>query len=242
MKRVLIVEESTGLRQLLLEMLPRLFPDWETVGAESLDEAERHFRTELFALAILDVDFGGVGGGLELLRAWSGSDRRCPVVATTLSHALLPEIWALDPAEVLLKPWDVPEIRARLARAMATGGKGQSSEPFALTRVDGVAVQPQFTFAGAVVTPDLQCRFPNGQRLNLGAKEYGILACFAHATQTLVPREQLLRAVWGNDANSASNSVNVYLSRLRKLFAENGGHFDRCVATEAKVGWRIKRD
>jgi DNA-binding response OmpR family regulator len=158
-------------------------------------------------------------------------------VATTISHALVPEIWALNPAEVLLKPWDVHEIRPRLARAIATDAVNTSGVIAA--RVDGVEVRPVFEFAGARVTPDLQCEFPDGHRESIGAKEYGILASFAHAPQPLVLREQLLREVWGADANTQSNSMNVYLSRLRKLFAEHGGDFERTVITETKIGWRI---
>lgn len=237
MKSVLIVEESRDLRRLLLEMLPALFPTWETVGAENLEEAESRYRNEIFALAILDVDYSGARGGIDLLRDWTGAGRRCPVVATTTAHAKVPLLWVLNPAEVLLKPWDVHEIRARLARAAASGTSA-SAETFA-ARVDGVAVRPEFTFAGAMITSDLQCRFPDGHREKLGAKEYGILAAFAHASQSLVLREQVLREVWGPDANTQSNSLNVYVSRLRRLFAEHGGRFEVSVMTEAKVGWRI---
>jgi DNA-binding response OmpR family regulator len=237
MKRVLIVEESRDLRRLLLEMLPALFPAWQTLGADSLEEAERWYRSEVFTLAILDVDYSGPRSGIEVLREWTGAMRRCPVVATTTAHARMPLIWVLNPAEVLLKPWDVHEIRARLARAAAS----EAAVPPATfaARVDGVAVRPEFAFAGAVVTPDLQCEFPDGHREKLGAKEYGILAAFAHAPQALVLREQLLRDVWGADADTRSNSLNVYVSRLRRLFAEHGGQFEQTVNTEAKVGWRI---
>lgn len=235
MKRVLIVEESRDLRRLLLELLPTLFPTWETVGADNLEEAESRHRNEIFALAILDADYSGARGGIDVLREWTGAARRCPVVATTTAHARVPLIWVLNPAEVLLKPWDVHEIRARLARAAASGAPATG---FA-TRVDGVAVRSEFAFAGAVITSDLQCRFPDGHREKLGAKEYGILAAFAHAPQSLVLREQVLREVWGPDANTQSNSLNVYVSRLRRLFAEHGGQFEAAVATEAKVGWRI---
>lgn len=239
MKRVLIVEESRDLRRLLLEMLPALFPEWETVGAESLEEAERLHRNEIFALAVLDVDYRGPRRGIDVLRDWTGAARRCPVVAATIVHALVPEIWAMNPAEVLLKPWDVHEIRARLARAMASGAA--AATPAVSVRADGVAVRDEFDFAGARITPDLRCRFPDGHAEELGAKEYGILSCFAHAPQELVLREQVLREAWGSDANTQSNSLNVYLSRLRRLFAEHGGDFERTVSTEAKVGWRIAR-
>lgn len=239
MKRVLIVEESRDLRRLLREMLPALFPTWETVAAENLEDAEQRYRSEFFALAILDVDYSGRPGGLEVLRDWTGAARRCPVVATTAAHARVPVIWTLNPAEVLLKPWDVHEIRARLARAAASGAVDVPAVATFVARVDGVEVRPEFVFAGALITSDLQCQFPDGHREKLGAKEYGILAAFAHAPQELVLREHVLREVWGPGANTQSNSLNVYVSRLRRLFAEHGDQFERAVTTEAKVGWRI---
>lgn len=236
MKSVLVVDASPDLVRLFAETLPGLFPDWKIHEAHDLRTADRVYRDHVLSLVVLDMDFGGAAGeSFELLRAWNAEGRQCPVVATTASRAALTRIWTESPDEVLLKPWDPLEIKPRLSRVAAA----RRAAPETTARADGVALRGEFRFGGAHVTPDLLCRFPDGHRESLAAKEYGVLVNFAANRGTLVTREKLLRAVWGADADSSSNSVNVYISRLRRLFEEHGANFATLVSTETKVGWRI---
>ncbi len=236
MKSVLVVEGSPDLLRLFMEILPTVFPDWRMHGASNLRDADSAYRNSVFSLILLDMDFGdAISDSLALLRSWNATGRQCPVVATTTSRAALPRIWSENPAEVLLKPWEPFEIKPRLNRALASTLNVDDPPQ----RADGVALRRDFVFGGARITSDLLCRFSDGQVEKLGPKEYGILATFAECGGTLVTREKLLRAVWGADANSASNSVNVYVSRLRRMFEPHRVDFDALVVTEAKTGWRI---
>lgn len=239
MKTVLVVEESPDLLKLLLEMLPRLFPDWRMVGALNPQQADEIYRSRLLSLAIIEVSLGkDPMAGVALLRRWRADGAGFPIVFTTSMRSLFPTLMDAGPDDVLLKPWDSFEIKARFGRIITAGEKRAPTRSEA-PRADGIRIREAFTFAGATITPDFLCQFPDGHVGKLGAKEYGILASLADARGRVLTRESLLQEVWGAGADTSSNSVNVYLSRLRKRFTGHGCPFDDTVVTEAKIGWRI---
>lgn len=102
------------------------------------------------------------------------------------------------------------------------------------------AGQP-FDFGGATIHPDLRISFGPFIR-RIGAKHLGILREFASRPGQLVLKEELIRAVWGADANTNSGSVNQYLHVLRKLYREAGVEFSDFVKPESKAGWRVCAD
>jgi len=109
-----------------------------------------------------------------------------------------------------------------------------------LRRAGGIVISvSEFRFGGATVKPDLSVVFPDGQRERLRPKQHGMLKVLADRAGELVLKEELIRAVWGSDANEAGHSVNEYLSVLRRLFVRHGVDFKRLVVNEPKTGWRI---
>jgi DNA-binding winged helix-turn-helix (wHTH) protein len=62
---------------------------------------------------------------------------------------------------------------------------------------------------------------------------------FAERAGGLVLKDELVRRVWGSDANDAGHSVNEYVSTLRRLFGKHKVDLNKLVASEPKAGWRI---
>ena len=238
MKTVLVAERSPDLRRLLLETLPNLFPDWRLLGAGSEREADELQRAQLLSLIILDSAISSTADdNIALIRRWRLNGMTAPIAASTSARALAPALWTAGADDVLLKPWDGIDLQHRLGRLLrlSADAREENRRP----RADGIAVSTAFNFGAATITPDFLCHFPDGGVERLGVKEYGILSVFAGARGGMVLREALLLQVWGSSASTESNSINVYLSRLRRLFADHQVDFNRLVATEAKIGWRI---
>jgi|CXWL01.1.fsa_nt_gi DNA-binding response OmpR family regulator len=238
MRTVLIAERSPDLLRLLLEAFPSLFPEWRVLGAASEFEAEEIQRNQILTLIVLDAAVSATPqDSIALIRRWRADGLAIPIVATTSARSLAPALWAAGADDVLLKPWDSFDLQHRLERLvrLSAAGREDNRRP----RADGVAVGAAFTFGPATITPDFLCHFPDGCAERIGVKEYGILSVFASARGRMILREDLLRKIWGADASTDSNSVNVYLSRLRRLFTEHQADFNRLVFTEAKIGWRI---
>jgi len=62
-----------------------------------------------------------------------------------------------------------------------------------------------------------------GAPVDLTAQEFRLLEFFARSPRVVLRRERLLEAVWGFDARTASNVVDVYVGYLRRKL-EEGGH------------------
>ncbi len=61
----------------------------------------------------------------------------------------------------------------------------------------------------------------NGQQQTLTHREADVLAYLLDRPNTLVRRDELLRAVWGDDDYFMGRSLDVFISRLRKRLADN---------------------
>jgi two-component system KDP operon response regulator KdpE len=77
-----------------------------------------------------------------------------------------------------------------------------------------------------------------GQDLRLTATEFALLRVLAVNAGKVVTHKQLLREVWGPNAEAQSQYLRVYMMHLRKkLEIPGGGH--RLLRTESGVGYRL---
>lgn len=65
-----------------------------------------------------------------------------------------------------------------------------------------------------------------GQYVKLPGKTYDVLECLIRSRNTIVSKEQLFNKIWGLDSETVITVVEVYMSKLRKLLADNdcGGY------------------
>jgi len=231
--RLLLLVESPDLGGILQLALREYELEWHSRPGPATDALTRR----AFDLAIVDLAFGGRPAGLEVIRSWRATAGDFPIIALSdLPQPALP-VQALDAGadDFLRKPFHYGELLVRLRKLLARGGK----KPL-VRRAGGVMLSAApFAFGGATVQPDLVVRFPDGAEERLRPKQHGILKVFADRAGTLVLKEELVRAVWGSDANDAGHSVNEYLSTLRRLFVQHGIDFNGLVVSEPKAGWRI---
>jgi len=170
-----------------------------------------------------------------MLMAWRAADIDVPIVMTSAVDGLTVEALTLGADDFLRKPFNFAELDARVQKQLARGLIARSVGH----RVGGVSLpQRPFDFGGATIHPDMRISFEKFTR-SIGAKHVGILREFAARAGQLVLKEELVRAVWGADANTNSSSVHQYLHVLRKLYREGGVEFSEFVKPESKAGWRI---
>ncbi len=193
-------------------------------------------RRNGYDLALLEFSSESVESGLDLVRGWRKAGYSLPIVAIS---SLPNPTFAVDCFDAgvddfLRKPFICAELSARIRRLLHRPPAGSR-----VRRVDGIklATRP-FAFAGATVSPDLTVRFGNGRVERIGPKHYAILACFAQHPGQLVLKTDLFSAAWGPVPPSAG-SLDVYLCRLRQLFAKHGVYLGRFLINEKKAGWRV---
>jgi two-component system KDP operon response regulator KdpE len=218
---VLVIDDEVQMRRLLRVGLEGAgYKVCEaTTGQEGLQEAVyRKPDIVLLDLGLPDMDGVEV---LKRLREWS----QVPVVVLTVREDERDKVAALDVGadDYLTKPFGTAELLARL-RAVQRRASEAHEEP---------------VFVSGSLTVDLAARTVtvNRQEVHLTATEYALLHELVRHAGKVVTHKQLLRAVWGPNAEEQSQYLRVYITHLRKKLETDSKH--KLIQTEPGIGYRF---
>ncbi len=189
--------------------------DWLRRG----DEAAAAVETADFDALILDIGLPGLSG-LDLVRELRGRGVTVPVLLLTARDAVADRVQGLDSGadDYLPKPFDMDELFARL-RSLLRRSAGQAAPAL---QAGALALHPQDHTATL-----------DGQPLPLSAKEFAVLEMLARSRGRFVSRARLEEGLYSWDAEVGSNTVEVYISRLRKRLGS------AAIETLRGVGYRL---
>jgi two-component system KDP operon response regulator KdpE len=159
---------------------------------------------------------------LERLRQWS----RVPVLILSVRDGPEDKVAALDAGadDFVTKPFESAELLARL-RAIQR-------------RVQVGAEESVFEAGHLVVDFNSRTVEVNGREVKLTATEYALLKLLALHAGKVVTHKQLLREVWGPNAEEQSQYLRVYMMHLRKKI-EIPDAAERLLRTESGIGYRL---
>ncbi|HUF80455.1 MAG TPA: response regulator [Burkholderiales bacterium] len=204
--RILIVEDDPVLADGLTRSLRAADYAIDCVGDGA--EADHVLNAQHYDLVILDLGLPKLDG-FEVLRRMRRRGSRVPVLVLTARDALEDRVKGLDLGadDYLAKPFDLPELEARLRALIRRGQSGGGSiiEHGALT----------LDTAGRRVTL-------NGQPLELSARELGVLEVLMLRSGRVVNKEQLAEQLYGWDEEVGANAIEVYVHRLRRKLEPAG--------------------
>jgi two-component system response regulator MprA len=164
-------------------------------------------RDEPPDLVVLDVMLPGLDG-VEVCRRIRATDE-LPVLMLTARDAVHDRVTGLDAGadDYLVKPFAYDELLARVRALLRRQARGEHDLlRFADLRLDLAAREVH-----------------RGDRLvELTALQFDLLAYFARSPRVVLSRDRLLDAVWGMDAETASNVVDVYVGYLRQRLEAAG--------------------
>ncbi|MBI5278431.1 MAG: heavy metal response regulator transcription factor [Burkholderiales bacterium] len=153
-------------------------------------------------LVILDVMLPGIDG-FAVLSALRTS-RQVPVLMLTARGATDDKVRGFDLGadDYLVKPFQFPELLARVRALLKRGQAGSPKEPF--VRVADLEIDPVRHRATRA-----------GQRIDLTAKEFALLTLLAQRAGEVLSRTQIASLVWDIHFDSDTNVVEVAIRRLR---------------------------
>ncbi|MDP2015680.1 response regulator transcription factor [Hydrogenophaga sp.] len=198
--RILLVEDDPTLRGQLRVGLQE--------AGYAVDEADNgrdaHFLgdTEAFDAVVLDLGLP-VLDGLSVLKRWRSAGRVVPVLILTARDNWSEKVAGIDAGadDYLTKPFHMEELLARL-RALIRRASGLASP---VLQYGELALD---TRSGRVTL--------QGQTVALTSHEYKVLDYLMHRPGAVVSRTELTEHIYAQDFERDSNTIEVFVGRLRK--------------------------
>jgi two-component system response regulator QseB len=185
--------------------------DWVQGG----DEAELALNNEVYDLVLLDLGLPGKSG-FELLKAQRRNGSSVPVVVLTALDAVSTRIAGLDAGadDYLVKPFDLDELGARI-RAVLRRHQGRG--------------EPLLTHGALRLNPATHEAFWQEEPLALSGREFRILEALLERPGAVLSRAQLEERLYGWGEEVESNTVEVFIHKLRKKLGADFIHTVRGV-------------
>lgn len=181
-------------------------------------------------LIVLDLMLPAMDG-YRVLRALRAADVDAPVLVLTAKgeEANKVQAFSIGADDYVTKPFGVLELIARV-KALLRRANGRSGE-----RLPAVE-----RFGELEVNPASRTVYRGGRAVSLAPREFELLMALLRRRGAVASRPDLLREVWGYQADVASRTVDMHIAELRRKLepdAEAPRHF----ITVRKVGYRLQR-
>jgi DNA-binding response OmpR family regulator len=224
---VLVVDDEPMLRNLLSRLLQ--VEGYEVLVAEDGQSALDVVAREKPDLVLLDVMMPA-RNGLDVL----GDLRRTSQVPVILVSALVEEAdrvvgLKMGADDYVTKPFSAAELSARVESVLRRAEMRSSPAASLRLAYDGLVID--------LTTRDVSV---DGEKAEMTAKEFDLLAYLAGSPRQVFSREQLLQQVWGSSSEWQSDAtVTEHVRRLRRKIEEDPDN-PRWITTVRGVGYRFE--
>jgi two-component system OmpR family response regulator len=215
--RILVIEDDRDLNAQLCQALK----DAGYVVDAAFDGEEGHFlgETEPYDAVILDIGLPQKDG-LSVLEQWRRDGRSMPVLLLTARDRWSDKVQGIDTGadDYVSKPFHIEEVLARV-RALVRRAAGHASN----------------TLSSGPVMLDLKASrvTVDGTPIKLTSHEYKVLEYLMHHPGKVVSRTELTEHLYDQDFDRDSNTIEVFVGRLRKKLGVD------LIETVRGMGYRI---
>ena len=219
--RILLVEDEEKVSRFIVRGLAAegFAVDAAAEGQTGLDLA----TTFDYDLIILDLMLPGLSG-TEVLRRTRADNHRVPILMLTARDAVADKVEHLESGadDYLTKPFAFAELMARV-KALLRRGSVERPSVLRVADLDLDRLSQQVKRAG--------------RRIELTAKEYGLLEYLMANASRVLSRTMIVDHVWDQSFDGATNIVDVYVRHLRSKVDD--GHDKKLIRTVRGVGYKI---
>jgi two-component system, OmpR family, response regulator len=216
--RILVVEDEVSLRDSVAAAL--VAAGYAVDRAGDGVRAEFLGRTEAYDAVILDLGLPAMDG-LTLLQQWREAGVATPVLILTARASWHERVVGIDTGadDYVTKPFRIEEVLARL-RALIRRASGQ--------------VGPALQCGTIVLDPRASRVTVNGSPVKLTSHEFRVLSYLMHHRDRVVSQGELGEHIYARDDDRDSNTVEVFIARLRKKLGA------RAIVTVRGLGYRME--
>lgn len=215
--RVLVVEDEPALSRQLADALSA-----HGYVVDCADEGERADflgQTETYDAIVLDLGLPKVDG-LTLIRRWRDAGLDVPVLVLTARGSWHEKVQGIDSGadDYVSKPFRMEEVLARL-RALIRRANRQATPDL---RCGALTLDPRTSRVANAGTP-----------VRLTAQEFRVLSYLMHHQGRVVSQSELAEHIYAQDADRDSNTVEVFIARLRRKLGASA------IETVRGLGYRV---
>lgn len=216
--RVLLVEDDQTLGEAVRDhiAITHHAVDW----MQTIDDANASVRVVEYGLILLDLRLPD-GSGIDFLRTLRSKNNATPVIILTAHDQISDRIEGLNAGadDYLVKPFNLDELTARML-AVTRRHSGNSSSTIEVGSLR-ISIANRSIFSGK-------------QEIVLSGREWAVLDKLLLRAGAIVSKSQIEEALYAFGWEVESNTVEVYISRLRKKLGREH------VATIRGVGYKIE--
>jgi two-component system KDP operon response regulator KdpE len=221
--RLLVIDDERQIRRLLRVSLEA--QGYEVHEAATGEDGLRSIQGLKPDVVLLDLGLPDLDGSelLARLRTWS----TVPVVILSVRNSEEDIVGLLNAGadDYVIKPFNTGELVARLRVAIRHHAPEEAQRVFVSGRLSVDLLNREVRIGG--------------EPLKLTPTEYGLLRLFVRHAGRILTHGQILREVWGPNAEAETNYLRVYITALRKKI-ESQPQVPELIVTEPGVGYRLK--
>jgi DNA-binding response OmpR family regulator len=222
--RILLVEDSVSLCEALKAVLER--EKFEVQCVHDGDMGLEYGLSGIFDLIILDVMMPKKNG-FEVLDELRKNKITTPIIMLTALSQELNKVQGLDMGadDYLAKPFSTPELLARIRAILRRRGGDVSSDN-------------TITYGNASLNISCYVLSNGDKSVKLSNKECEILRYMFERPKQVAEKDALINKVWGFDNEFESNSLEVFISFVRKKIAYIDANFT--IQSIRGVGYQLQ--
>lgn len=215
--RILVVEDEAALSSQLASAIGDA--GYAVDCAADGERADYLVEIEQYDAILLDLGLPKIDG-LTLLRRWREAGISSPVLILTARASWHEKVQGIDVGadDYVTKPFRMEEVLARL-RALIRRASGQ--------------LNPELRCGSLVLDPRLSKVTVDGNPVRLTSHEFRVLSYLMHHRGRVVSQAELTDHIYAQDFNRDSNTVEVFVARLRRKVGTG------MIETVRGLGYRI---
>ena len=224
MSRILVVEDEPHMRLGIKDNLE--FESYEVTLAEDGEKALEILGQDSFDLILLDVMLPHLSG-FDVCKQARKKGITTPIIFLTAKGEEIDKVLGLELGadDYVVKPFSLRELMARIKAVLRRTEKQEPTD-------NNVVI-------GHVTFDFLHFEATNGsEKLKLSHKEFEIVQHLWQHKNEIVSREQLLREVWGYEAQPTTRTVDNFILKLRQKIEDNPND-PKLILTVHGVGYKL---
>ena len=215
--KILVVEDEPRLGEQIIETLENTgwVPELSQDGIDALYRA----TSEEWDAIVLDLGLPKLDG-LTVLKSIRDENINTPVIILSARGTLTQRVEGLNAGadDYLTKPFEMIELIARI-RSQLRRASGNASP---IMQIGDLSLD---TRSSKVMW--------QGQAMSLTALEYKVVAYFMHNPEKVISRTELVEHIYKQDFDRDSNTIEVFIGRIRKKIAP------KVIKTVRGLGYRL---